>query len=159
MNGGHLIRNSRLEPGYGSRGVTLIELLAALLISAIVVAVAGRIFLSGHAQFMKRSADSAKLGSFYRSKRIVEAALKSEVVRCEGGRLWLRRNGVESELEAEVKKHDRAVKDAEFRCLEAAADGATLQPWKDGAQPRLVEYRLRFKTGGDVDSLSGSFLP
>jgi type II secretory pathway pseudopilin PulG len=138
--------------------MTLVELLAALLVSGFVVAMAGRIFLSGHAQFVKRSAESERLGILYRLKAEVRGALRDDIARCQGGGLWIKQGDAEADLQAFLKKRSPGLQDADFRCLEPAADGASLQEWTDGAQPRMVEYRLRVKTRGVLDTLAGSWI-
>ncbi len=141
-----------------SRGMTLIELLAALVISGFVVAMAGRIFLSGNKQFLLRSGESERLGEMYRLKATVRGELTKPITRCEGDRLWLRMAVAEVELGPELKKREPDVQISAFHCLELSPDATALQEWKGGAQPPLVEYRIGFTTRGVRDSLSGSIL-
>jgi prepilin-type N-terminal cleavage/methylation domain-containing protein len=142
----------------GSRGMTLIELLAALLISGFVVSMAGRIFLSGNAQFVKRSADSERLSTLYGLKAALRGALRGEVSRCAGGTLWLKDKSVEIDLLTLLRKKTPELADGKFRCLEPDAAGTALQDWREAIQPPLVEYRLLLKLKGEADSLSGSWL-
>lgn len=139
-------------------GVTLIELLAALVVSAFVVAMASRIFLSGHAQFARRSAESEKMALCYRLKAEVEAGLKGEVQACAGGRLTILTDSGQVNLGDRLKARLPALAEARFDCLEPDGTGAGLQAWKDAAQPALIEYGLRIHLRGQVDSLSGSWL-
>lgn len=143
----------------GSRGMTLIELLAALLISGFVVSMAGRIFLSGNAQFVKRSADSERLSTLYGLKAALRGALRGEVSRCGAGTVWLKGKSGETDLLVLLKKKTPELADGKFRCLEPDAAGTALQEWREAIQPPLVEYRLLLKKKkGEDDSLSGSWL-
>ena len=139
-------------------GVTLIELLAALVVSAFVVAMAGRIFLAGHAQFARRSAESEKVALCYRLKAEVEAGLKGEIGACVGGKIALMTDSGRVDLGDRIRGRLPALAEARFECLEPDASGAGLQAWKDAAQPALVEYGLHFRVRGQVDSLAGSWL-
>jgi prepilin-type N-terminal cleavage/methylation domain-containing protein len=143
---------------FQERGVTLIELLAAMAVSGLVVALASRIFLSGHAQFLRRSADSEKVAMFYRLKAEVEGSLKGEVVSCTEGRLVLRSDTGDADLGAKLRKRHPEVAQSTFKCLEANPDGTSIQDWKDGAQPPLIEYRLAIRFHQGADSLTGSWL-
>jgi hypothetical protein len=139
-------------------GVTLIELLAALVVSAFVVAMASRIFLSGHAQFVRRSEESEKIALCYRLKAEVEAGLKGEVLACSGGKVTLQTDTGQIDLGDRLQARLPALADARFDCLEPDSAGTGLQTWKDAAQPALIEYDLRIRVRGRNDSLSGSWL-
>lgn len=139
-------------------GVTLIELLAALVVSAFVVAMASRIFLSGQAQFVRRSAESEKIALCYRLKGEVEAGLNNEILACSGGKLALLNDSGQVDLGDRLRTRLPALTEARFDCLEPDSTGTALQVWKDGAQPALIEYGLRLRVRGQVDSLSGSWL-
>jgi prepilin-type N-terminal cleavage/methylation domain-containing protein len=145
-------------PGRKERGVTLIELLAALAITGFVVAMAGRVFLSGHAQFLRRSADAEKLAAFYRLRAEVRGGLREDVGSCAGGRLMLRDENEPADLGERIRKRMPVVTEAHFLCWEIAAAGGTLQAWTESAQPALVEYRFRIRIRGKEDSLSGSWM-
>jgi hypothetical protein len=136
----------------------LIELLAALLITGFVVTVASRIFLSGNAQFVKRSADSDRLNARYRLKAQLRNAFLQEAVRCEGGRLTLKGPEGDFDLLGHLRKRDEGVVEAAFKCLEADAGGGALQAWREADQPPLIEYRLILKIRGGSDTLDGSWL-
>jgi hypothetical protein len=139
-------------------GVTLIELLSALVVSAFVVAMASRIFLSGHAQFVRRSAESEKIALCYRLKAEVEAGLKGEILTCAAGKLALQTDSGQFDLGDRLHARLPALTEARFDCLEPDSTGAGLQAWKDAAQPALIEYGLRVRVRGQVDSVSGSWL-
>ena len=139
-------------------GVTLIELLSALVVSAFVVAMASRIFLSGHAQFARRSAESEKIALCYRLKAEVEAGLKGEILTCAAGKLALLTDSGQIDLGARLHARLPALIEAHFDCQEPDSSGTALQAWKDGAQPALIEYGLRVQVRGQVDSVSGSWL-
>lgn len=142
----------------GCRGVTLIELLAAIVIAGFVMTLAGKAFLSGNAQFLKRSADSERLASLYRLKAGLGHALRGEVSRCAAKGLYLKDGDGETEILARLRKRFPFVEGGSFRCLEPDAAGSALQEWKDADQPPLVEYRLRVRVRGTADSLVGSWL-
>jgi prepilin-type N-terminal cleavage/methylation domain-containing protein len=148
----------RRSPHERESGMTLIELLAALLISGFVVAMASRIFLSGHLQFLRRSADSERMNLFYRLKAETQGALAKEIVSCESGRLAFLSDSGKTDAAEWLKRRIPALSEARFACLEPASDGATLQDWKDASQPPLVEYILRVRLRGEPDSMTGSWL-
>lgn len=140
------------------KGVTLIELLSALVVSAFVVAMASRIFLSGHAQFVHRSVESEKISLFYRLKAEVEAGLKQEIAACSGGKLTLLTDSNQVDLGERLRAHFPGLTEARFACLELDPTGTGVQEWKDAAQPALIEYGLRIRVRGQVNSLTGSWL-
>ncbi|MDB5050704.1 MAG: hypothetical protein JWO30_3775 [Fibrobacteres bacterium] len=140
-------------------GITLVELLAALLISAFIMVMASRIFLSGNLQFLQRTSESERLGELHRLKGMLQGALKTEVERCASGKLWLRQDDKEKELAVMVKEHFPNLTGSEFNCLEPSADAASLVEWKDRFQPALVEYRVILKQkNGKTDTLAGSWI-
>lgn len=151
--------NTLLPPARDrEKGVTLIELLSALVVSAFVVAMASRIFLSGHAQFVRRSEESEKIALFYRLKVEVEAGLKEEIAACSGGKLTLLTDSSQVDLGDRLRARLPGLTEARFACLEPDPTGTGLQEWKDAAQPALIEYGLRVRVRGQVDSLTGSWL-
>ena len=140
------------------RGITLIELLAALLISGFVVLMASRIFISGNRQFLLRSSESRRLEEMYRLKAVVQGILKREVVQCAAGRLSLRDGDDPEDAEALIKSRFPGFTGAVFRCLETGPGHEGLVEWKDWFQPRLIEYRVMLKSKGAADTLSGSWI-
>lgn len=152
---GHAERPDDLR---GSHGVTLVELLAALLISGFVVVLAGRIFLSGNRQYLQRFSESERLAALYRIKAGVQGALKGEVERCSGGKLWLRSDSGQSELAPMLKSRYPGMASADFRCFETGTDSTSLTEWTEGFQPRLVEYRVVLGQGAKTDTLAGSMI-
>jgi hypothetical protein len=142
----------------GSRGVTLVELLAALLTSGFVVALASRIFLSGNREYLQRFSESERLAVLYRIKAGVQGALIGEVERCSGGKLWLRSDSGEMELAPMLKAHYPGMASADFRCFETGADSSSLGEWTEGFQPRLVEYKVVLRQGAKSDTLAGSMV-
>ena len=134
------------------------ELLAAMAISAIVIALAARIFLSGHREFLGRAEESGRLAGLYRAKSAVRHALRGEIVRCEGGRLWLREEEGEKDFEEWFKARFPEADSLDFRCFEAEEGADSLAPWHSLAQPALVEYRLALGKGAKRDVLAGSWL-
>ena len=102
MHVGAVIR-PRMSRGMGGEargelGVTLVELLAALLISAIIVAAASRIFLSGNRQYLLRTAESQRLEELHRLKGVLQGLLKREVETCGSGRSTLAKTAPPSHL-------------------------------------------------------------
>lgn len=140
------------------RGVTLVELLAALLISAFIMVMASRIFLTGNHQFLERSSESRGLEESYRMKTFLQGALRREVERCSAGKLWLRGSEGGKDVETLLKAHFPNLTGAEFHCLEPAADASSLVEWKDWFQPRLIEYQVMMKRDGKTDTLRGSWM-
>jgi prepilin-type N-terminal cleavage/methylation domain-containing protein len=138
------------------RGITLIELLAALLISGFVILMASRIFISGNRQFLLRSAESRRLEELYRLKAVVQGILKREVVQCAAGRLALREGDGSLDAETYIKDHFPHFTGATFRCLETVSVQGALVEWKDWFQPRLIEYRVVLKSNGGENTLTGS---
>jgi prepilin-type N-terminal cleavage/methylation domain-containing protein len=146
------------ETGVRQRGITLIELLAALVIAGFVVIMASRVFLAGNRQFLLRSSESQRLEEFYRLKGFTQGLLKRDVERCEAGKLSIRADGGEADVETLLKQHFPELTKAVFHCLEAATDRSSLVDWKDGFQPKLIEYRIDLKRNGKPDSLEGSWI-
>lgn len=142
----------------GSRGVTLVELLAALLISGFVVVLGTRVFLSGNRQYLQRFSESERLAALYRIKTGVQGALNGDVDRCSGGKLWLRSDSGEMELASMLKARNPGMASADFRCFETATDSASLVEWTAWFQPRLVEYKVVLGEGAKRDTLSGSWI-
>ncbi len=144
------------------RGVTLVELLAALVISAILIVAASRIFLSGNRQFLLRTAESHRLEDLHRLKGVVQGLLKRDVDQCSGGKLSFRGGdgGMAGEKEAEalIKGHFPDLARATFRCLETDPNHTVLVEWKDWFQPRLIEYSVILKKNGKADTLTGSWI-
>lgn len=149
--------------------MTLIELLAALIISAFIVAMASRVFLSGNRQFLDRILSSHRLENLHRMKAAVQGLLKREVEACAGKKITLRMEagGVDGadgmgasgqDAEAMLKAHFPELAGAEFTCLEPAADSSSLVEWKDWFQPRLIEYRIILEGHGKRDTLTGSWI-
>ena len=137
----------------------MVELLAALLLSALVVVAASRIFLSGNFQFLKRFSESERLGTLYRLKGAVDNALRKDVERCAADGLWIREGDSTRALIVVLKGRFPDLAGAEFRCLELSPDGTSLVEWKERFQPGLVEYRVVLKKKGIADTLNGSWIP
>jgi prepilin-type N-terminal cleavage/methylation domain-containing protein len=149
----------------GQRGVTLIELLAALLITGFIVAIASRIFISGNRQFLLRSSESHSLEQSHRVKSVLQAILKREVEKCASGSMELKRgsdpegSGADGEdVAALLKTRVPELESAAFRCLETDREGTSLVEWMDGFQPGLIEYRLILDRKGKRDTLAGSWV-
>jgi type II secretory pathway component PulJ len=142
----------------GERGITLIELLAALLITAFIVVMASRIFLSGNRQFLARSAQSQRLEDMFRLKAVLQGLLKRDVERCAAKKLSLREGETGKDAETLLKAHFPDLARAEFICLEPAPDNGSLVEWKEWFQPRLIEYKVILEKGGKSDTLAGSWI-
>ena len=140
------------------RGVTLVELLAAIALSALVIALATRIFLAGNRDFLAKALETGRLERLIRLKAEVRRALSLPVARCEGGRLWLEGEAGEKEIGEILKPRFQDLRAWDFRCFEADPGNKTLRECQEGSQVRLVEYRLLLEKHGKRDSLSGSYL-
>ncbi|MDQ3000827.1 MAG: hypothetical protein M3Y08_06160 [Fibrobacterota bacterium] len=138
------------------RGATILELLAAMVISALVVVLASRIFITGNHQYLARVMESKGLANLYRMKVAVAKALGGEIAKCETGRLWLRVEDAEVDLQSELKGRFPELESADFYCLELDRGSASFLDWKARFQPSLVEYRLILKENSVWDSLIGS---
>lgn len=145
-----------LRKGAGTKGVTLIELVVAVVISALVVTLASRLFLTGQKEFLARVFETDRLSALLRLKGNLQSALRGEVERCEGGRLRLDLDSGGTDLGACIKARFPEADSLDFRCYEV--DGDRLSEWKGRFQPQLVEYRISLKTRGRVDRLEGSVL-
>lgn len=138
------------------RGMTLLEVIAALVISALVIALASRLFLTGQSQFLERVFESDRLSGQVRLKGALRQALEGEVLGCESGALRLK--GEEKDLAASIKERFPGADSLEFHCRETSQDGESLVKWAQRFQPQLVEYRLVLLTRGKKDRLEGSIL-
>lgn len=142
----------------GQRGITLIELLAALLITGFIVVIASRIFISGNRQFLLRSSESQSLERLHRVKSVLQAALKGDVETCASGSIGIRSDSISGDGFGFLKSRIPELESAEFHCLEPDRDGMSLVEWKEGFQPGLIEYRLILNRKGKRDTLSGSWI-
>lgn len=142
----------------GDKGLSLVELLAAMVISALVVALASRLFMSGQMEFLARVFETDRLSALVRLKGALHQALAAEVVRCGGGKLALVGDTAKSDLSAWVKRRFPDADSITFRCFETNAGGDGLVEWKERFQPQLVEYRITLRTRGRDDRLEGSIL-
>jgi type II secretory pathway component PulJ len=138
--------------------VTLIELLAALVISAIVIALVSRVFLSGHRQYLTRLLESEQLTEAIHLKRALNKTLQAKILECKSGRLKVRMNeqdqGLETWLKAEFPKTDSV----SIKCFEWDETLEKLVPWESRFQPQLIEYRVLIGEGGPLNILEGSVL-
>lgn len=142
----------------GSRGVTLIELIVAIVISALVVGLASRLFLTGQREFLARVFESDRLSALVRLKGAVYQGLQGEVSRCAEGKVYLGHDSGDTEMGAWLKGRFPSADSLDFRCFEVDAGGDKLIEWKGRFQPQLVEYRISLKTRKIVDRLEGSVL-
>jgi prepilin-type N-terminal cleavage/methylation domain-containing protein len=126
------------------RGVTLVELLAALVISALVVTLASRIFLSGNREFLRRVAGSEELARQYRIKARLHHLFEGTVASCSDGAARLKSEG--------------AVDSLFVKCLVVDTGGKALVPWDGSGQPQLVEYRVVIRGRYGPVRLEGSVL-
>lgn len=144
-------------------GVTLVELMAAIMLSALAVALASRLLLSGQNQFLARVFETDRLSALVRLKGALHQALAGEIVRCEGGRLTLGEGApsgaaAREDMAAWVKRRFPGADSVVFRCYELAAGGDGLVEWKTRFQPQLVEYGVTLRNRGKADRLEGSVL-
>lgn len=144
--------------GGREKGMTLVELLAALVISALVVALASRLFLAGHNQFLARVFETDRLSAMVRLKGALHHTLQGEIGGCESGRLLLMDGDVKKDLAAFLKERFPETDSLQFKCYETGSDGGDLVEWKQRFQPQLVEYRILLKTRKAQDWLEGSVL-
>ncbi len=139
-------------------GVTLVELLAALTISAFLVVLASRIFLSGNQQFLDRNLESDRFEKMYMLKASIQKYLQKEILRCDSGKLWVKMDGLETDVQAALKKHDSQIQSSDFQCYEKSGSPISLVTWKDWYQPSLVEYQIVLLKSGVRDTLRGSWI-
>lgn len=139
-------------------GVTLVELVAAVVISALVVALASRVFLSGQKEFLARVFETDRLSDLVRLKGVLHRALGGRIERCEGGKMALATDSAALDLNGWIKTRFPEADSLVFRCLEADVARGELTEWKGRFQPRLVEYRACLKMRGRAECLVGSVL-
>lgn len=142
----------------GHRGLTLIELLAALVISALAVALASRLYLTGHKEFLARVFETDRLSALVRVKGSLHQALAGAVARCGRGSLSLATDSADADMADWLKARFPEADSMVFRCFEVDARDGELVEWKDRFQPQLVEYRVVLRTRGKRDELKGSVL-
>lgn len=150
------MKDSRL----GSRGVTLVEILIALVISAIAITLTSQIFFAGHREFVARIFESDRLSGLMRLQGAMHHSLHEKISRCRDGKLWLSESssGAEVDLEGRLKKRFPGLDSLVFRCFETDAASEQLVEWKDRFQPQLVEFRVLLKARKHTDLLEGSVL-
>ena len=142
-------------------GVTLIELLVAITVSALVIVFATKIFLSGNLQFLERGKQSDNLITLFKLKNEIDKVLAGQISRCESGKIWiqdLEPNKDPSELFALLKLRIGSIVSSDFHCFEIQRADHSLIDWQGRFQPSLVEYKLVISQKGKVDSLIGSVL-
>lgn len=145
-----------VKPGSSPQeaGVTLVELLVAIVISALVVGLVSRLFYSGQRAYLDRIFETDRLSTFFALKTFLNQALSHEVVRCGDGELSLVENSGEKKLTAWIQERFPEVEASEFRCLEV--DGEVLSVWRNRFQPDLIEYRLTVRSGKALQKWVGS---
>jgi prepilin-type N-terminal cleavage/methylation domain-containing protein len=140
----------------GEKGLTLLELLAALVISGFVMALAGKLFLSGQRAFHERIFDTDRLSSLLLIKGTLQQELSREILTCKNGRIELIREAATVNLSQWVQARFAEVASSEFRCFEL--DGDHLSAWENRFQPSLVEYHIKMREGGKWSEWDGSLL-
>jgi prepilin-type N-terminal cleavage/methylation domain-containing protein len=138
------------------RGVTLLELLVALVISAIVISYASYIFLSGNHQYINRLMESGRIAQLFRIKTGIVKSLEDPIEKCEDGKILIVQDSGKIELNIKLKTQFPIIDSLVFHCLEMDSDSLSFRDWKEGNQPRLVEYRAFITEKNVRDSLSGS---
>ena len=140
------------------RGITLVELLAALVISALVVTLASRILLTGQRQYLARMFETDRLSALLRMKGALHQALGGRIAACGSGRLALDTDSTDLDLAAWFKARHPGADSLVFECLEVDEALTELVAWKGRFQPHLVAYRACLEVRGRTDCLAGSVL-
>lgn len=148
----------RRIPPPRSAGVTLLELLAALALSGLVVALASRIFLLGQKEFFGRVRESERLQTLRLAQGELERALRFPVVKCGREALEVESDSGTVEMGKWLASRFPAIHRAEFECWDLGASGFSLRPASPPIRPRWVEYRLFWSQGRDSAVLSGARL-
>lgn len=148
-----------MTPRSGSqRGVTLVELLAALVISALVVTLASRLLLTGQKQYLERLFETDRISALVRMKGALHQALGRPIATCGAGRVALATDSTDLDLAVWLETRYPEADSMVFKCLEVDQGGGELREWQGRFQPQLVEYRACLAVRGRKDCLAGSVL-
>jgi prepilin-type N-terminal cleavage/methylation domain-containing protein len=141
-----------------NKGVTLVELLAAMVVSALVVALASRIYLSGHHELVRRITESEDLDRLYRLKAHLRKELAGEISKCDAGGIKLRADKKEIDLFMVLHVKFPTLDTLRVACLVADTLQAKMVPWAGTGQPQIVEYEAHLAQARGMDWLRGSVL-
>lgn len=141
-----------------SHGVTLVELLSALVISAIVVTLISRVYLSGHREFLGRLLESDQLTALVKAKRTLDKALMGKINHCKSGHLGLVISSTKTDMETWLHSKIPTITSSSFHCFERDEATGEIVEWSGRFQPQLVEYRVQLVSKNKSDWLEGSVL-
>ena len=144
--------------GAPQRGITLVELIAAMVISALVVTLASRVFLTGQKEYLARVFDTDRISALVRLKGALHQSLGGNIATCDGGRITLATDSADLDLAAWLEARHPEADSLVFKCLEVEEGRGEPAEWKGRFQPQLVEYRACLEIRGRRDCLSGSVL-
>jgi prepilin-type N-terminal cleavage/methylation domain-containing protein len=140
------------------KGLTLVELLAALVISSIVVALAGRIFLSGNKGMAERANDSDRLEKLFSVKTHMQNLLTRPFLKCDREEVTVQIGRNKINLQKEIRRKFPFADSLEIKCLVADTATKSFRPWNGIGQPQLVEYQVSINGKKSIDKLEGSVL-
>ena len=140
------------------KGMSLVELLVAMTIAALVMILVTQLFLTSHQEFIGRMQESNRMNQLQRLKSAVQKSLHGEVSRCEGGRLWVILDGEEKEMAAWLSLRFSDLDSLEFQCKEVDQNHL-LTEWHGPPPPKLIEYKIGQGKGKKRNVLRGSWIP
>lgn len=147
-----------MRGGGTERGITLVELIAALVITALVVTLASRVFLSGQKEYLARMFETDRFSALVRLKGALHQALGGRIATCGNGRMALATDSTDLDLAVWLKARHPQADSIAFKCLELDPERGDLVEWQGRFQPQLVEYRSCITVRGRNECLTGSLL-
>ncbi len=148
---------AKIDYADGQKGLTLLELLAALTISSMAILIGAQIFGWNQNQFYFRMRESEFLQRQYLLQETVRGQLKHEIVSCKSDHLVVWNKKEEWEVVTALRKRFPGLETLTFNCIEVDEHGALIL-WNSGIQPKLVEYEWIFTHKGLRQSHRGSWL-
>ncbi|MGL1934453.1 MAG: prepilin-type N-terminal cleavage/methylation domain-containing protein [Fibrobacterales bacterium] len=133
------------------RGVTLIELMAAIAVSAIVLTLLGQLFLQSQKEYSSRMSESWQFQKQYLIEKTINKALYSDFEECSFGKIKVKT--LKSTVNESIYQKFPEVEAITFKCFELDPDLGIVQDWKFAIKPDLVKYQIQFVKGVAVDGM------
>ncbi len=155
-NSNLMFMNFEIKIKKNNKGYTLIELMIALGLIGIVLALSSSYFLSANSQFLNRMKGSDNYKQQVLLQIEMDKALRREIQDCNFGNLKFTDDS--PNFLSNLKGKYPQIKELKFYCYELNLDKEKLQTWKLLPQPELVEYNVSWNYNGKDIQLVGSVL-
>lgn len=132
-----------------NHGFTLVELIVAMGIAAILLSIATGVYIQGLKYFKMRMAEASTFRELVLMDKLIKKKVSSKVHDCDFGKIEVEVDGGPIELAEMLKSKFKIVKDIKFECLEIEPDTKKLRSWKNTYQPDVINYELTYKNGNE----------